>query len=259
MIVELEMDLYDDIIALPFQRNRQKYSETILNIVNSSLVSDDAKAYIKELEGFKERWASAYRKEDFIIGVQTTSRIESLHAIIKKFIRSKCSLTEFCFRLVEFANGKNEQVKKEAINDPILNLLGKNVILSRIKEDYSDFIYNKCLVSFALAAGLKSLKIKSNIYEVTSFQDDVEKKYIVTLENSQFICTCWYNKHWGIPCSHIIATANLMPTKYVDYITIKPRWKKNIDFQSQDKELVKYLKEKIAQELKYDGKLLFLL
>jgi len=96
----------DDIIALPFQRARQKYPEIILNLVNSNLFSDGAKEYIKELEGFKEWWTLASRKENFIMGVQTASRIGSLHAIMKKFIRSQCSLTEFCFRLVEFAYGK---------------------------------------------------------------------------------------------------------------------------------------------------------
>jgi len=48
-----------------------------------------------------------------------------------------------------------------------------------------------------------------------------------------------------------------MPTKYIDYVTIKSLWKRNIYLQSQDKELLEYLKEKVAHEIKYNGKSLF--
>ena len=107
--LELDTELYDRILALPFIPSKEKSKEILREVENSPNIKKENKTYLKKLDEYKEKWALAYRKDDYIIGVQTTSRIESLHALMKKFIRSKCGLTELFYRLVEFAHGKNTQ------------------------------------------------------------------------------------------------------------------------------------------------------
>ena len=57
----------------------------------------------------KEKWYLTFRKEDKILAIQTTSRLESLNSMIKSLISRKCSLTELFLRLVEFGHVKNIQ------------------------------------------------------------------------------------------------------------------------------------------------------
>ena len=81
------MKFFEDIITLPFNNSRHSYEEIMNKILDSTNISDDNKKYIKSLDETKEKWSLTWRKEEFIIGIQTTSRMESLHAMVKKFIR----------------------------------------------------------------------------------------------------------------------------------------------------------------------------
>ena len=158
-LLELELDFYDRIIHLPFNPSKNKFKEICKEIKDSDIIATETKEYFENLCESQEKWSLAFRKEESIIGVQTTSRIESLHNLIKNYIRSKCSLTELVIRLICFAKVKNSQnVEEEKISNDVFNLLSKNLILANIKEKYSNYAYQKCLISFAQSLSLKITK-----------------------------------------------------------------------------------------------------
>ena len=247
MLKGLTKSLYDDYINLPFEPSKEKYNATVLNVSKSELSSDENKKYIEFIDSFKEKWALAFRKEQFILGIQTTSRMESLHSMIKMLIRSKCSLPELFHRLVEFANGKNYQKQEEKLDNDLIDLLSKNYILSKIKDVYSDYIYQKCLMSFLKAESYKSTKKKRNTYEVVSYDESNINTFIVTVRDNNFNCTCWYSKQWMIPCLHIFATASLQSDKFSDFLYFNERWLKDFSNTINDNGLIEFLDTKFIK------------
>jgi len=216
-------------------------------ILDSTNISDDNKKYIKSLDETKEKWSLAWRKEEFIIGIQTTSRMESLHAMVKKFIRSKNSLPELFLRIIEFSLGKNATSEGEdKIENDFMEVLSKNIFLSKLKEEYSGFAYNKCMINFVKAQGYKCIKLSRSSFQITNYDSNNDTRYIVKIEDSAFLCSCWYAKQWGIPCCHMFATFSLSPESYFPFLVIKARWlKKTGSTDEDDDNLIDFLKDRI--------------
>src|SRR5687767_11797381 len=99
----MSLDLYDEIIGLPFNKSQDAFQKVYKKIAKSKIIEQATKQYLIDLSETKEQWCAAYRKEDAIFGVQTTGRIESLHSLMKKTIRTKCLLSELVIRLINFA------------------------------------------------------------------------------------------------------------------------------------------------------------
>jgi len=251
-------ELYNEIINLPFNNSQKKYEEIKKQILSSKVISQENKTYMEKLNDTKEKWCYAYRKDESILGIQTTSRIESLHALMKRNIRSKCSLTELLIRLIEFAHNKNNHQIEEKVDDEIVRALSKNTFLTKIKEKYSEYIFDKCILNFVKASNLKSKKKKTHFYEVTSTDPNDKQIYTVTIVNSILNCTCFYNMQWGIPCSHMFATANMNEGITFTQLPFKNRWEKKIHYSHNDEKLIEFLKKKRENEGNINGFLIYL-
>jgi len=84
---------------------------------------------------------------------------------------------ELFYRLTEFSHGKNsEQEVEEKINNQVTQILSKNYLLIQLKNQCTDFIYQKCLISFVKAQSFKFSKQKRNTYEVRSYDSPDNKK-----------------------------------------------------------------------------------
>ena len=185
--------------------------------------------------------------------------MESLNSMIKRLIRSKCSLPELVYRLLNFAKGKNQAFEfTEEKSNEIINILSKNYILSKIKEEYSDFIYNKCLLGFIKAQSYQCDKVKKNVYEIVSIDPSDIRKFKVECDSNGLSCGCWYNKQWGVPCLHMFAVTTLSPEKFFNLLPFKRRWlKKESDVCTDDK-LLEFLEDNIGKEKINKGSLLVL-
>jgi len=237
-------------MKLPFISSKEIYERTLDEISTSEIISDQNKKYIESLHESKEKWSLAFRKEEYILGIQTTSRIESLHGIIKKFIRSKCNLNELFIRLLKLSNGRN-YIKEfeESIENEITSVLSQNFILSKLKEKYTEFIYNKCLLGYIKAQSYKSTKLKRNCYEVISLDPNNSTKFLVKIEDNYLNCNCWFGKQWGIPCLHMFSTASLAPDKFYDVLPFKSRWlKEEQGIITNDDHLIEFLEENIRKK-----------
>jgi len=170
---------------------------------------------------------------------------------MKKEIRSKCSLSEMLFRLLQFSNHKNvsknlNDNKSQISDDKIINSLSKNLLLKNISDCHTNFAYEKCLIEFAKASSLKSNENEKEFVVISQDPQD-NFKYNLHIENEKLFCSCYYSKQWGLPCSHMFAVGNLNIDKFSKYIHLNRRWKSKIDDDKTDNDLLKYLKEVISQ------------
>jgi len=76
--------LYQKIICLPYVEEREMFEEQINTILESDLIGEDLKQYLKEKYKLKKQWVKGYIKEAFCCGTCTTSRIESKHSMYKR-------------------------------------------------------------------------------------------------------------------------------------------------------------------------------
>ena len=143
---------------------QDKFQNLIDEIEESNLVTDEQFNYLEKKLERKGSWAKCYIKTKFNGGISTTSRVEGLHAVQKKFINSSSSLLDVfkCFRLIEkrqiskfeneFLKHNNEDAKKasNSINS-----------LKEIKENFSQYFYKKIYSKFTLALNYACEKINS--------------------------------------------------------------------------------------------------
>ena len=160
--LEKDPSLYEEIVNLPFNYSRSSYEDIFEKAKNCNLVSKEVKDYLVGLNQTREKWAYAFKKSEHIIGIQTTSRIESLHSSMKRLVRTKCSLKEMILRLIQFTYQINtlKDTEDNIIQDSLVDILSKNIVLSQIQENYTSYTYNKCLIQFFQASNLKATKLK---------------------------------------------------------------------------------------------------
>lgn len=136
---------------MPFVTCKEKFDEIIKSVKDSEHVSDKELEYLNGKLESKKQWAKCIMKEDFCGGICTTSRIEGLHGVLRRYLNSNSSLQGVfnCFRSIEEIQLQKFQEeflrhKKQAkdINSNPLQL---------IKKDYHDYINKKITPKFCKA------------------------------------------------------------------------------------------------------------
>jgi len=149
--------LFENLKNLPFISKEEKFDGIIKDALNSSKLTKHQKDYLKKKLEYKERWAKSYIKQSFAGGVCTTSRVEGLHSMLKKYLNSNSSLQNVfsCFRFVEMTQIKKfeEEYKKSLNKDEIKEIN----ILKHFNEKFSEYFCKK---------------ITSNIYRALNYQED---------------------------------------------------------------------------------------
>ena len=143
--------IYDMVLNLPFISCEKKFEEILEEIFASEDLTETEINYLNVKLQAKERWAKCRTKLSFCGGVCTTSRIEGLHAILKRHLNSNSSLQKLfnCFRQIEetqlekFTEEYNRHAKKSAEIDA--------VPLKEIKKKFSEYIYKKLAPKFSKA------------------------------------------------------------------------------------------------------------
>jgi len=85
-------DLYRETLNLPFIGKKTKFEDIIKRLKEDGVLSKDQLEYLNsKLEG-KKLWAKSENLTHFVIGISTTSRIESMHAVLRKELNSNSRL-----------------------------------------------------------------------------------------------------------------------------------------------------------------------
>ena len=146
-----DKEKYQEVLNLPFITCRKKFDETLKNIFDSENLTETEKDYLNaKLEG-KDRWAKSYIKSEFCGGICTTSRVEGLHAVLKKYLNSNSSLIKVfqSFRLLESLQLEKFQEEFQRHSKKQFEI--KTNPLEEIKNQFSDYIFRKISPKFAKA------------------------------------------------------------------------------------------------------------
>jgi len=147
-VKNLDADLYQKILYLPFVMSVEKFNNTLEEIKDSQHISKKQKDYIDLKLKTKNMWAKCLLKSKFTGGVSTTSRVECLHSVQKRYFTSNTNLQQVFhgFRSIE----KTQILRfNEEFSGFTSDLLQKNInSLKDIKEKFPEYIYTKICPKF---------------------------------------------------------------------------------------------------------------
>ena len=157
-LTKKDKSLYQKVISLPFISRQKKFDEYIKELRKSALLSKKEKDYLNSLLERRQRWAKTMIKHSFGGGISTTSRIEGLHAVLKKYLNSKSSLQNifYCFREIE--DTQIEKFSKEF--NFVKNTLDTREInfIKELEERYPKYVVKKLIQKY-----IKSLNYNFSI------------------------------------------------------------------------------------------------
>jgi len=142
-------DTYDKILNLPFITCQEKFKKKLSEILDSKEITETEKNYLEEKLKMKERWAKSFVKSRFCGGVCTTSRIEGLHGVLRRYLNSNSSLQKVfnCFRQIEAIQvQKHEQEYKR--HSKQAQIIQANPLID-IQRAYPGYVYKKIAPKFS--------------------------------------------------------------------------------------------------------------
>ena len=208
----------------------------------------------------------------FTGGVHTTSRIESLNSLVKKYLNSKAEISDLIKFLRDFERkfvfekennsdfrmiSGQDTVKDQKTKSPISFKTQYEIhpIVSALKKLLSPLILNKHIEQFNLSHNYVCKhdlnKFNTTFFKVAStLAKDKEKFREVRIFSNKYHCECaTYYRH-GLICRHIFALAIMFQEKNCDKLIIHKRWISPYDEKEGSTEDYTFEAEKVSQYLK---------
>jgi len=226
-------EVYHQILSLPDLRKVQNFEETYTQALSSLKGKKFGKSleYLENVYNMKEKWARACAPDKFTAGVRTTSCIESVNSVIKKYVNSNSEICDIFDFVVGFEKAVDQKVSKENNAEKEEEIIP---LLDKFKRILSPYIYDLHHEQFQLAAryvvdeeDLKSANLQRihPTFRLTSLDAKDEKKIrIVFFLDSKYSCDCYTFVQQGIVCRHILCISNMRQEKDLINIRIYPRW-----------------------------------
>nr|XP_025661792.1 protein FAR1-RELATED SEQUENCE 5-like [Arachis hypogaea] len=190
--------------------------------------------WMRDLYAKKYSWTTAYIRGRFYAGLRTTSRCESLHTKLGRFVESRYGILEFITnfqRCIDFLRDNEAELDfRSCYGTPVLQTefveLEKSAALKFTRE-----------IFFRVRESLKrSVRININGCNHTSNGDVflVEKyrksglnwQVLYDGQGQKFGCSCMRMESFGLPCIHILAVVvRLNLCAILDSLVLK-RWSK---------------------------------
>ena len=144
-------ELYKKITNLPFITNQANFEEIIDTLRSSNDIPKEQIQYLDKKLEKKINGQNVLQKKEFAGGVSTTSRVEGLHAVQKKYLTSSSTLNKvfYSFRTLEkqqiarFQEEFQGNLKTESIEGI--------ESLKIFKEKFSLYIYRRIATKYKLA------------------------------------------------------------------------------------------------------------
>lgn len=221
----------DRIIALPFLSEPTEFEnelEDLGNILKEKKYLKSAE-YLTRISKLKMQWASCYTPMIFTAGIHTTSRIESINAVIKLYVNSNSEISDIIDFIITFEEKlliKNQlEEEKNSEVHPLLKEL--RPILSRYIFNLH-FEQHTLSYRYLIHANDLSLSNFDNLqpsFRVKSIDaKDPEHFRLVKLVENKYMCECETFIQCGIICRHIFYLSNMRQEKDLSNIRINPRW-----------------------------------
>jgi len=222
------VEIKEKILALPYVECSEEF-EAKYDEIKQILISkkfNRSVAYLEKMYNIKQKWAEAFLIQDFTGGTHTTSRAESMNALLKKYCSSKSEMSDF----IEFLEGFEKKFISEEINNPkeTLDQYGSHPIILELKKSLSSLIFSKHFDQFVLGHNYLCQYQKTendcvhhqviNIYAK-------KKSRLVRIQNNFYQCKCSTFIRHGIICRHIFALMMMFQDKNLEKVLIHKRWK----------------------------------
>ncbi|XLU94867.1 hypothetical protein S245_009219 [Arachis hypogaea] len=190
--------------------------------------------WVKDLYTKKLSWATAYIRGCFFAGLRTTSRCESLHAKLRRFVESRYGILEFVTnfqRCVDFLRDNEEELDFRSLyGTPVLQTqfpeLEKSGAVNYTREIY--FRYRESLKRCVRTTILECKQMEEKSVYVTQKYRRPELKWNVEHDHrtDSFYCTCLRMESFGLPCVHILAVLVRLDVASLPKSLVLQRWSK---------------------------------
>ena len=136
---------------------KSKFDDVVSRLKEDDILTDKQLEYLDEKLKEKEKWAKCENLSVFVIGVSTTSQIESMHSVLREELNSNSRLREVLhvFKEIEktettkfqqeFTRHK-KNLNKDLITSPLIELL-ENIytpyIIKKLEQIISKSINHK--------------------------------------------------------------------------------------------------------------------
>jgi len=163
-LISKDKSLYDKTINLPFITRLEKFNDVIKELKKPGVLNQSQLEYLNKKLGVKETWAKCIIKKDFVGGICTTSRVESLHSILKDDLNSNSSLQDVlqAFKKIEKSQINKFQEEYLRHTKNIKGKLTEGFVMAEIKKKYTDYAIKKLEQRINKTISYKVEEIKKN-------------------------------------------------------------------------------------------------
>ncbi|RYR60585.1 hypothetical protein Ahy_A04g017637 isoform A [Arachis hypogaea] len=190
--------------------------------------------WVKDLYSKKLLWATTYIRGRFFAGIRTTSRCESLHAKLGRFVESRYGILEFITnfqRCVEFLRDNEDELEfRSSYGTPVIQTefpeLEKSGAMNFTREIFAR--YRESLKRCVRVTVLGCIESEGTCTYVTQKYRRPEKRWNVTHHgmSDTFVCTCLRMESFGIPCVQILAMLVRLDIGSLPKSLVLQRWSK---------------------------------
>ncbi|XP_020985994.1 protein FAR1-RELATED SEQUENCE 5-like [Arachis duranensis] len=190
--------------------------------------------WVKDLYTKKMAWATAYIRGCFYAGLRTTSRCESLHAKMGRFVERRYGILDFVTnfqRCVEFLRDNEEELDFRSLyGSPVLQTqfpeLEKSGAVNYTREIFLRF--REALKSSVRVTIVECKKLEDRTVYVTQKYRRPQSRWTVAhhFGTDSFFCSCMRMESFGLPCVHILAVLVQLDIGYLPKSLVLQRWSK---------------------------------
>lgn len=189
--------------------------------------------WVRSLYEDRKKWVPTYVKDNFLAGMSTTQRSESLNSFFDKYIHKKITLKEF---VKQYGPMLQNRYEEEAIAD--FDTWNKQPALKspspwekQMSTVYTHTIFKKFQVEVLGVVGCHFKKIHEEGMTTTFEVEDCEKeeKFMVTWDEtkSEVSCLCHSFEYKGFLCRHAMIVLQICGLTSIPSHYILKRWTKD--------------------------------
>ncbi|XLT82123.1 protein FAR1-RELATED SEQUENCE 5 [Arachis hypogaea] len=187
-------------------------------------------------------WATAYIRGRFFAGIRTTSRCESLHAKLGRFVERRYGILNFVTnfqRCVEFLRDNEDEMDfRSSYGTPVLQTqfpeLEKSGAMKYTREIFSRF--RESLKRCVRITVVESQPCEGSTIYVTQKYMRPGRKWNVmhVLASDKYTCSCQRMESFGLPCVHILSVLVRLDVGSLPDTLVLERWTKSAKFGLYD-------------------------
>jgi len=176
----------------------------------------------------------------FTAGIHTTSRIESINAIVKQYVNGSAEISDIFNFLCAFENNIEQKYLKEK-EEQDLKKQEVHPLLSELHSKLSKYLYELHFEQQQLSSRyfvdpadmeVRNLEKKVPVFNVKSIDAPTKFRQVFSYEN-KYECNCETFVRCGVICRHVFYVVCMKQEKQLKSSQINQRWLQNGELKSQ--------------------------